>query len=332
MLLPLAFFTLCNRPPQLVPSAIGAPLLRAATQVGADRLAVGWLSDDVLLVRRRSGKQWREFERCEVTTGKMVPLVRLNAQIDRLHPSPFEVKLSPNRRWLLWDEEKEDQYSAVIAAVDGSRTYRIPIGSHPATCGPFRNDILWGTEDNTWLEVERRPKQADESNSPDTLLVRKIGSGRVVRRVRVPADLKVGEDEIFVPYLVPAGGRLIDLSGCSRGVRIVTVAAGTEVRVTGEQSFGVATHGEPVNENISADGTKLCWMSQQGQGAAKKLLIYTADLQSGKVRTLGYIPYQLSKVSGDPEEFVPAFLRGLSPSGNRLCIEYHNELYTVVVD
>jgi hypothetical protein len=254
-----------------------------------------WLSDrSVLAWKRRERDGMITWSQVDVSTGQEQALPRLTSRITKDHLIPFRVKLSPDRKWLLWTQELRGEAVAVIAAADGSKVYTTPIGTTPGVDSSIEHPVYWGAEDRLWHEFAAESGERVYSK----VLVRKFPDRRVLRTVRIAPSAVEGDAYAELRWLRSGRDRFAARPlATGRGVLVTAYEMGREFRVVAVNTHEELKADSTWAEDVSSDGKRLAWFASLDR--EKKVWLCTADLDGGKVRLLGYLPYHVSRVSGD---------------------------------
>lgn len=121
-------------------------------------VAYAWIDNQSLLVIRRD-PYW-SFYRLDRVTRRETPLPELTQRV-RTYGKTFEMQVSPDGRWLLWEYDglqvdktggRSQTHLVLAATLDGKQFVSSPIGSYHGIDASIANSFCWAGDSRHWLE------------------------------------------------------------------------------------------------------------------------------------------------------------------------------------
>lgn len=306
-----------------------ASLLDLAKPVGKAEDTIGWISnDEILTITFDQAKRQEILARINVKTCRTDILAKLNHRIYERGYYAYEARISPDGKWLLWNQVTRDRDTvAVIAATDDSKLFEVSIKGRIGTDYPVPNPVYWSKRKDRWYEFA----SSDGTNHTNIILERRRSDNRVLSRIGVSAACQNQDTDEMLRQLRDTNSGPVYLSEEAGHMRIVSFRVNGEIAISADRELKRTDNGEPDLETICPDGTQVCWVVREGKKQDTKDVLYAANLSTESVRAVGYLSPRISKVSGEPE--LERTIRALhwSSDGNRLSFIYHDRLFVLPI-
>jgi hypothetical protein len=312
-------------------------LLKDAQRIGRIGRVIRMISNDSLLLKIKDDSGEESLARFDLHTMSLDRLAKLSTELKRKglsRSSMSNFHVSPDGRWMLWSDDDYNgrRYVAVIAATDGTKHHVVPIGGRMGIDAGFPNPICWSTELDRWLEF-----RAKKDRGPtDEIVERRLGDRKARRTIR-PAPECMEDDVNQMLDSLKAGSSAcqywsLDWSGGDIHLSCFSIDKG--VRLTSDKIVRQLRHDWTVASSWSPLANRLYWLNREGEKSTSHMKLYSLDVQTGAVKTHGYIPSLVYRIGDTGEMHVAWTIESFeaSPNGTRICFGYRGELYVAAVN
>ncbi|HZP82654.1 MAG TPA: hypothetical protein VFB21_13525 [Chthonomonadaceae bacterium] len=288
-----------------------------------------WESDRSILSFRSAGRGGLQAFRVNVATGSARPLMTLNRRLRGAASSPAQWRLSPDGRWLVWQNLRSPGACWTASTLDGLQNVTWPIPRPTGGPSTFMGTMntsgpLWLSDNRRWVEFV--PNQAGVQPWMHRL------DGKSVRGPRITGPLPW-------PMGVNAQDRVVSLN-FRRGATLTINEYGLTPGAAPPRAFTVRLPGGMQTESeaeLSPQGDRLAYILRTASASPlQRLLTWLvppADNRAYYRDTLWVSRADGSEMRKLGEEG-GGTLTGLMwmPNGRRISFFCQDKLYTLPVD